>query len=816
MQLHPLDAARFGSTFGDLAEVASAAARIVVRLEITRHRRAGPGVRADALGQRVREHRARRCTLIAGRRRPDLGPARAQARARACAPLRAEVVRLRAVARAARSCRRRRIAPCRAAQGTGATSSPARSCRRRGPSGPTACSAHAPRASSSPTSAGGRYRGAQRRRRRAASVRVRRDREIAAVAHLARDAVRLADARATPIASRSSRGARRKARSRPARRLLVLRGRPLDAAACDSRRRARVRRADRQGAARRNELRLVHSGAQGIARRVGRERRYAGLAVPNGMSRRCVRATHRCGMPRTPRRRVGTRFESSVCVYGNGCDDRGSRVSRVIPGPNVPDMNAHARLLGFCATLRKAQRSRLCTKSNTLRGDSSCQRSRDALFARACPSLMARSSRRSSPWPSQRLWRFRPSVCRPHARKKPAQPLEEVVVTGSRIVRRDYEANSPLQTLDRSAFEQQNSIGLETALNELPQFVPAAQGVTQLQDQSQMTDNFTTLTAGASTVSLRGLGANRNLVLVDGYRAVPVNATMAVDVNSIPAAAIERVEVITGGASSVYGADAVAGVVNFILKRDFEGLDLDVQTGSMQNGAGNESRASALFGVNSGDGRGNIMLGLELAKRDAVHADDTDFWHDALRDGTTYPTQLIYTGPYYTTDGANAPLRSHRGWDIQPGAGRHHAEPRQPHSRGRRRQFLLERRRLALHRRRVVQQQHVRRRHLRRLPLQRPDVHLARQRDRSRRLSVPLRQRGGHDHSAHLAVRGEHPARSQLHVRPCRRTTCRTQSARTRRFCPSHRRRGAISPTRRQSAAGASLRSTATAFMRRR
>jgi outer membrane receptor protein involved in Fe transport len=244
------------------------------------------------------------------------------------------------------------------------------------------------------------------------------------------------------------------------------------------------------------------------------------------------------------------------------------------------------------------------------------------------------------------------------AQEPAAEPLEEVVVTGSRIVRRDYAANSPLQTLDRSAFEQQNSIALETALNELPQFVPAAQGVTQLQDQSQMTDNFTTLTAGASTVSLRGLGANRNLVLLDGYRAVPVNATMAVDVNSIPAAAIERVEVITGGASSVYGADAVAGVVNFILKKDFEGLDLDVQTGSMTNGAGAESRASALFGVNSGNGRGNIMLGLELAEREAVHADDTDFWHDALRDGTTYPTQLIYTGPYYTVAANNAPLRS--------------------------------------------------------------------------------------------------------------------------------------------------------------
>ena len=141
-----------------------------------------------------------------------------------------------------------------------------------------------------------------------------------------------------------------------------------------------------------------------------------------------------------------------------------------------------------------------------------------------------------------------------------------------------------------------------------------------------MTDNFTTLTAGASTVSLRGLGANRNLVLVDGYRAMPVNATMAVDVNSIPAAAIERVEVITGGASSVYGADAVAGVVNFILKKDFEGLDLDVQTGAMQNGKARRRGLRPCSASTSGDGRGNIMLGLELAKRDPVHADDTDFW----------------------------------------------------------------------------------------------------------------------------------------------------------------------------------------------
>jgi outer membrane receptor protein involved in Fe transport len=242
-----------------------------------------------------------------------------------------------------------------------------------------------------------------------------------------------------------------------------------------------------------------------------------------------------------------------------------------------------------------------------------------------------------------------------HAQEPAAQP-EEVLVTGSRIVRRDFDANSPIQTVDSNAFQAQSSIALESALNDLPQFVPAAQGMTQLQDQSQLTDNFTTLTAGASTISLRGLGANRNLVLIDGYRAVPVNATMAVDLNSIPAAAIDRVEVITGGASSVYGADAVAGVVNFLLKKDFEGIDFDVQYGNMQNGEGPETRASALFGVNSADGRGNILLGLEVAKREPVHADDVDFYRNALRDGTVEGTELIYTGPYWNIEAANPPM----------------------------------------------------------------------------------------------------------------------------------------------------------------
>ena len=99
-----------------------------------------------------------------------------------------------------------------------------------------------------------------------------------------------------------------------------------------------------------------------------------------------------------------------------------------------------------------------------------------------------------------------------------------------------------------------------------------------------------TNTVGASTVSLRGLGANRNLVLINGRRAMPINPTMVVDTNSIPSGAIQRVEVISGGASAVYGADAVGGVVNFILKDNYEGASVDVRYGDTENGGDQTDR----------------------------------------------------------------------------------------------------------------------------------------------------------------------------------------------------------------------------------
>jgi outer membrane receptor protein involved in Fe transport len=188
--------------------------------------------------------------------------------------------------------------------------------------------------------------------------------------------------------------------------------------------------------------------------------------------------------------------------------------------------------------------------------------------------------------------------------------IEEVTVTGSRIRREDFTANAPVVSIDEAMFDETSAIGVETVLNRLPQFTPAVTQFTTADVQQTATN-----TVGVSTVSLRGLGPNRNLVLINGRRGMPVDPTMVIDTNSIPASAISRVEIISGGASSVYGADAVGGVVNFILKDDFEGASVDLRVGDTEHGGNEEITFSALLGANLADDRGNVMIGVERATR---------------------------------------------------------------------------------------------------------------------------------------------------------------------------------------------------------
>lgn len=208
-------------------------------------------------------------------------------------------------------------------------------------------------------------------------------------------------------------------------------------------------------------------------------------------------------------------------------------------------------------------------------------------------------------------------------------------MTGSRIARRDFTAASPIVTVAGEQFEQTSSIGVEQILNRLPQFTPAD---SQFSSGEATPGAFST--PGLATLNLRGLGTNRNLVLINGRRGQPSSATLAVDINTVPASAIANVEVITGGASAVYGADAISGVVNFILKDDFEGIDVDVQTSATQDGGGEESRVSILMGSSLND-TGNVMLGLDWVSRNPLWERDRDFFVDGWNDPGTLGSAIF-------------------------------------------------------------------------------------------------------------------------------------------------------------------------------
>lgn len=236
------------------------------------------------------------------------------------------------------------------------------------------------------------------------------------------------------------------------------------------------------------------------------------------------------------------------------------------------------------------------------------------------------------------------------------EELEEIVVTGSRIRRQDFTANSPIVTIDETTFEETSTIGLDTVLNQLPQFIPGMTGsvINGAQEFRTGGSQFAAggieasafATPGASSVNLRGLGAGRNLVLVDGRRGMPVNASMTVDINSIPSTALERIEVVSGGASAVYGADAVAGAINFILKDDYEGLSIQSNYGISELGDAEEYRASGLFGANTPDGRGNVMLGLEYSSRGEGDFAERDWFLDERRHPNVNGNEFFFSDTY--------------------------------------------------------------------------------------------------------------------------------------------------------------------------
>ncbi|HEY4545677.1 MAG TPA: TonB-dependent receptor [Pedomonas sp.] len=209
--------------------------------------------------------------------------------------------------------------------------------------------------------------------------------------------------------------------------------------------------------------------------------------------------------------------------------------------------------------------------------------------------------------------------------------MDTIVVTGSRIARPELKASSPVAVVGAEEFKFSGATHVEEVLNELPQVVPSLTGASNNPGD------------GVATVDLRGLGEERTLVLVNGRRYVAYDEQQIVDINTVPAALIERVDVVTGGRSAIYGSDAIAGVVNFVLKKDFEGAQISGNYRLNEAGDGDTYTVDGVIGSNFADGKGNVTAYMSYSKRKAIMAGARSYTRTALGDSAD-GTQVEFAG----------------------------------------------------------------------------------------------------------------------------------------------------------------------------
>lgn len=217
-----------------------------------------------------------------------------------------------------------------------------------------------------------------------------------------------------------------------------------------------------------------------------------------------------------------------------------------------------------------------------------------------------------------------------------AQEIEEISVTGSRIVRDGYSAPTPVTVVGKEEIQKEASPKLIDYLSTLPAF---AGNLTP----ASATGNISAGRTGTSGLNLRNLGTNRTLVLIDGRRAVASTVTGVVDINGIPSQLVDRVEVVTGGASAAYGSDAVSGVVNFILDKDFTGFEVEASGGMTNYNDGQNYSASMTFGTAFAGGRGHFIASGQASSEEGLLDADRDW----IREGR----QALYNPGYTPTNG---------------------------------------------------------------------------------------------------------------------------------------------------------------------
>ncbi|HEY6817143.1 MAG TPA: TonB-dependent receptor, partial [Croceibacterium sp.] len=204
------------------------------------------------------------------------------------------------------------------------------------------------------------------------------------------------------------------------------------------------------------------------------------------------------------------------------------------------------------------------------------------------------------------------------------QSDEEIVVTGSRIARDGFDASTPVAVIDQTEIKLSGTVNVERMLSESPQFVASTNG--------GATSN--TVPGGTADVNLRGFGATRNLVLVNGRRFAIAGPEQTTDLNTIPSALIERTEIVTGGSSAVYGSDAITGVVNFIMRDDFEGVEARGQVSADSSTKSFNKSFTVTAGGNFSEDRGNVVVSLDYATRDGItRGERGGFTGRSLNDG---------------------------------------------------------------------------------------------------------------------------------------------------------------------------------------
>ncbi|MEI4509368.1 TonB-dependent receptor [Sphingopyxis sp. CCNWLW253] len=210
--------------------------------------------------------------------------------------------------------------------------------------------------------------------------------------------------------------------------------------------------------------------------------------------------------------------------------------------------------------------------------------------------------------------------------------VSEITVTGTRVIRDGYEAPTPTTVLGAEEINKKAPANLADFVNQLPSLSGSV-------NPRSYSAAISLGSAGINALNLRALGSNRTLVLLDGRRVAASTASGLVDINTIPQALVKRVDVVTGGASADWGSDAVAGVVNFVLDKDFTGIKGTIQGGVTTYGDDRNYNVSLAAGTRFADGRGHIMVSAEIAHNEGIAGNGERDWYNGAK---------IFANPNYT------------------------------------------------------------------------------------------------------------------------------------------------------------------------